>query len=81
VVPHFPDINVTFSGHTHGMQFGFEIRGWFKWSPIQYVYRQWAGLYTRGKQFLYVNRGLGFLGYPGRVGILPEITVMTLHRQ
>ncbi len=81
VVPHFPDIHITFSGHTHGMQFGFEIPGWFKWSPIQYVYRQWAGLYQRGKQFLYVNRGLGFLGYPGRVGILPEITVLTLHRR
>lgn len=72
------DIDVTFSGHTHGMQFGIEIPGWFKWSPVKYVYKQWAGLYQKGKNFLYVNRGLGFLGYPGRVGILPEITVIEL---
>jgi len=71
------DIQATFSGHTHGMQFGVEIPG-FRWSPIQYVYRQWAGLYRQGRQFLYVNRGFGFLGYPGRVGILPEITVIEL---
>ncbi|MEM9823637.1 MAG: metallophosphoesterase, partial [Bacteroidota bacterium] len=74
VVKHFGDIDITFSGHTHGMQFGFEIPGCFKWSPVKYVYKQWAGLYQEGKQFLYVNRGFGFLGYPGRVGILPEIT-------
>ena len=72
------DIDMTFSGHTHGMQFGIEIPGWFKWSPVKYAYKQWAGLYQRGKQYLYVNRGLGFLGYPGRVGILPEITVIEL---
>ncbi len=72
------DIDVTFSGHTHGMQFGIEIPGWIKWSPVKYAYKQWAGLYTQGKQHLYVNRGLGFLGYPGRVGILPEITVVTV---
>lgn len=78
VVPSFQDIDITFSGHTHGMQFGIEIPGWFKWSPVQYVYRQWAGLYQNGKQYLYVNRGLGFLGYAGRVGILPEITVVEL---
>ena len=72
------DIDLTFSGHTHGMQFGIEIPGWFKWSPVKYAYKQWAGLYKRGTQYLYVNRGLGFLGYPGRVGILPEITVITL---
>lgn len=73
-----PDIFLTLSGHTHGMQFGVEIPGWIKWSPIQYVYKQWAGLYNRGSQYLYVNRGLGFLGYPGRVGILPEITLLEL---
>jgi len=72
------DIDITFSGHTHGMQFGIEIPGWFKWSPVKYAYKQWAGLYKKGKQYLYVNRGLGSLGYPGRVGILPEITVIEL---
>ena len=74
----YPDIDLTFSGHTHGMQFGIEIPG-FRWSPSKYIYKQWADLYQEGKQFLYVNRGLGFLGYPGRVGILPEITVVELY--
>ncbi|MES2590534.1 MAG: metallophosphoesterase [Bacteroidota bacterium] len=74
----YKDIDITFSGHTHGFQFGIEIPG-FKWSPSQYVYKQWAGLYQQQNQYLYVNRGLGFLGYPGRVGILPEITVMELY--
>ncbi|MCB0641956.1 MAG: metallophosphoesterase, partial [Phaeodactylibacter sp.] len=78
VLKDYPEIQLTFSGHTHGMQFGVEIPGWIKWSPIQYMYKQWAGLYRQGEQFLYVNRGLGFLGYPGRVGILPEITVLEL---
>jgi len=78
VVPQFKDVQLTLSGHTHGMQFGVEIPGFIKWSPIRFMYRQWAGLYQRGDQFLYVNRGLGFLGYPGRVGILPEITVLEL---
>ncbi|MEJ7821929.1 MAG: metallophosphoesterase [Chitinophagaceae bacterium] len=73
----YPDIDLTLSGHTHGMQFGVEIPG-FKWSPVQYVYKQWAGLYEKGQQKLYVNRGFGFIGYPGRVGILPEITVIEL---
>ena len=77
VTPNHPDIAATFSGHTHGMQFGIEIPG-FKWSPSQYIYKNWAGLYAEKNQQLYVNRGLGFLGYPGRVGILPEITVFTL---
>lgn len=72
-----PDIAVTFSGHTHGMQFGIEIPG-FKWSPSKYLYPQWAGLYRKNQQQIYVNRGLGFLGYPGRIGILPEITVFEL---
>jgi len=80
VVPDFPEIDITFSGHTHGMQFGVEIPGWLKWSPIQYVYEQWAGLYQQGRQYLYVNRGLGFIGYPGRVGILPEISLIELER-
>ena len=80
VISQFKDIAVTFSGHTHGMQFGVEIPGWFKWSPIKYVYKDWAGIYRHDKQYLYVNRGLGFLGYPGRVGILPEITVIDFKR-
>jgi len=73
----YPDISLMLSGHTHGMQFGFE-NPFFKWSPVQWMYRQWAGLYEAGNQKLYVNRGFGFLGYPGRVGILPEITVIEL---
>jgi predicted MPP superfamily phosphohydrolase len=70
----FKDIDLTLSGHTHGFQFGIEIPGWLKWSPSKYVYKQWAGMYQEGDQHLYVNRGFGMLGYPGRVGILPEIT-------
>ncbi len=75
VIPYYSDIDLMLSGHTHGMQFGVEIPG-FKWSPVQYIYKQWAGLYKNNKQMLYVNRGFGFIGYPGRVGILPEITVI-----
>ena len=77
VRPQYPDIDLMLSGHTHGMQFGVEIPG-IKWSPIQYMYPEWAGLYRQGHQCLYVNRGFGFLGYPGRVGILPEITLIEL---
>jgi uncharacterized protein len=77
VRPKYGDIDLTLAGHTHGMQFGIEIPG-FKWSPVKYVYTQWAGLYEEGKQKLYVNRGYGFIGYPGRVGILPEITLIEL---
>ncbi|GAA4442395.1 metallophosphoesterase [Pontibacter saemangeumensis] len=77
--PKYNDIDLTLSGHTHGMQFGVNIPGW-KWSPVQYVYKQWAGLYKNGRQHLYVNTGLGFLGYPGRVGFLPEITVFELKK-
>ncbi len=73
----YQDIDLMLAGHTHGMQFGVEIP-FFKWSPAQYMYKQWAGLYQDGKQSLYVNRGFGFLGYPGRVGIMPEITVIQL---
>ena len=78
VITEFKDIAITFSGHTHGFQFGVEIPGFIQWSPIQYVYKQWAGLYKNGNQMLYVNRGLGHLGYPGRVGILPEVTLIEL---
>jgi predicted MPP superfamily phosphohydrolase len=71
------DVDAMFAGHTHGMQFG--VRGEnFQWSPAQYIYKEWAGLYTEGQKQLYVNVGYGFLGYPGRVGILPEITIFEL---
>ncbi len=80
IVNQNPDIGITFSGHTHGFQFGFEIPGVGRWSPGSMIYDQWAGLYKKGKQYLYVNRGLGYLGYPGRVGILPEISLLTLRR-
>lgn len=81
VLQKFKDIAITFSGHTHGMQFGLEFGKFFKWSPAKYIYKQWAGLYRKGTQYLYVNRGFGFLGYPGRVGILPEITVIDLENK
>jgi uncharacterized protein len=71
----YADIDLMLAGHTHGMQFGLE-NPYFKWSPVQWMYHQWAGLYEDGKQKLYVNRGYGFIGYPGRVGIMPEITVI-----
>lgn len=71
------DMDVMFAGHTHGMQFGVEVLG-IKWSPVQYFYKQWAGLYHQEQQALYVNRGYGFLGFPGRVGMPPEITIFTL---
>jgi len=77
--PDYGDIDLMLAGHTHGFQFGVEIGG-FKWSPAQYLYKQWADHYQEGDQHLYVNRGFGFLGYPGRVGILPEITVLELKR-
>lgn len=80
VTRQYPDIDITFSGHTHGMQFGVELPG-FKWSPVKWVYKHWAGLYEQGQQKLYVNRGFGFIGYPGRVGILPEITLVELGKQ
>ncbi|VAW26017.1 Putative phosphoesterase, partial [hydrothermal vent metagenome] len=79
VRPNHPDIDLMLAGHTHGFQFGVEI-GNFRWSPSQYIYKQWADLYQKGNQQIYVNRGFGFLGYPGRVGILPEITVLELVR-
>jgi predicted MPP superfamily phosphohydrolase len=77
VRPKYSDIDLMLAGHTHGMQFGVELP-WFKWSPVQYIYKQWAGLYEEKDQKLYVNRGFGFIGYPGRVGILPEITLIEL---
>ena len=77
--PEFPGIDVTFAGHTHGFQMGIEV-GDFRWSPSQYVYKQWAGLYQQGQQYLYVNRGFGTIGYPGRVGMPPELTVIELKR-
>ena len=77
ILPEYSSIDLMLSGHTHGMQFGLE-NPYFKWSPVQWMYKQWAGLYEQGAQKLYVNRGYGFIGYPGRVGILPEITVIEL---
>jgi predicted MPP superfamily phosphohydrolase len=77
VLNKYNDIDLMLSGHTHGMQFGVEVP-WLRWSPVQYVYKQWAGLYESGHQKLYVNRGFGFIGYPGRVGILPEISLLEL---
>ena len=72
--------HLTLSGHTHGMQFGIEIPGWIKWSPAKWRYKQWAGIYTELDQHINVNRGFGYLGYPGRVGIWPEITVIELKK-
>ena len=77
---HPKHINLTLSGHTHGMQFGIEIPGFFKWSLAQYMYKQWAGLYEEFGRYIYVNRGFGFHAYPGRVGIMPEITVFELKK-
>jgi uncharacterized protein len=77
---HESNIHVTLSGHTHGMQMGIEIPG-IKWSPIQYRYPKWAGLYEENKRYLYINRGFGVLGFRGRVGIWPEITQITLKRE
>lgn len=77
VLKEYPQIDVMFSGHTHGSQFGIETER-FKWSPVQYLYEEWDGLYQQNNQQLYVNVGYGFLGYPGRVGILPEITIFEL---
>lgn len=81
VIPHAYPFHLTLSGHTHGFQFGIEIPGWIKWSPIQWRYKQWAGIYENKEQKLNVNRGFGYLAYPGRVGIWPEITVITLKKK
>lgn len=77
---HHQHVNLTLAGHTHGAQFGIELKN-FKWSPIKYIYKQWAGLYAKDGKYLYVNRGFGFLGLKGRVGIWPEIAVLTLKRR
>ena len=79
IIKDYPNIDLTLSGHTHGMQFGIDIAG-IKWSPVQYFYKEWAGLYKKNNQYLYTNRGLGFIGYHGRVGILPEISVIELRK-
>ncbi|MET0461665.1 MAG: metallophosphoesterase [Chitinophagaceae bacterium] len=78
-IDHHQHVHLTLAGHTHGMQFGIELFG-FKWSPIKYVYKQWAGLYEQDGKYLYVNRGFGYHGLKGRVGMWPEITVLTLKR-
>ena len=77
ILPHPKHFHLTLSGHTHGSQIGIETK-WIKWTPVQYYYPRWAGLYQEAKQYLYVNRGLGFFGYAGRIGIPPEITLITL---
>ena len=79
VLPHQLPIHLTLSGHTHGMQFGVETKG-FKWSPVKYRYPRWAGRYDQDGQTLYVNRGFGFIGFSGRVGIWPEVTLITLRK-
>lgn len=81
VVDHDMNFNLTMSGHTHGMQVGFDIKKIIKWSPVKYKYPKWAGLYESNQQYLYVNKGFGFLGFPGRVGMWPEITVFELKHQ
>ena len=80
VIPHPFKIHLTLSGHTHGMQFGIEIPGVIKWSPAKWRYKQWAGVYGENKQYLNVNRGFGYLAYPGRVGMWPEVSVITLSK-
>ena len=77
VLPKYPQIDMAFAGHTHGMQMGVQTPD-FQWSPVEYIYKEWAGLYREGHQQLYVNVGYGFIGVPGRVGILPEITIFEL---
>lgn len=80
VIPDIEKFHLTLSGHTHGMQFGIEIPGLVKWSPIKWRYNQWAGIYKKEGQYINVNRGFGYLAFPGRVGIWPEITVITLKK-
>ena len=81
VLPHPFPFHLTLSGHTHGMQFGIDIHGIIKWSPAKWRYKQWAGIYNQGQQYLNVNRGFGYLAYPGRVGIWPEISLITLKKK
>lgn len=80
IVNHQQKYQLTLSGHTHGMQFGFDIPRVLEWSPAEYIYREWGGLYNKGHQYIYVNRGFGFHAYSGRVGIWPEITVLELKK-
>lgn len=77
VVQEFPQVDLTLSGHTHGMQMGMDFAR-FKASPARMIYKHWAGLYRKGSQYLYVNRGLGFFGFPARLGVYPEVTVLEL---
>lgn len=81
ILAHPKNIQLTLSGHTHGSQFGIDIPGFIKWSPVQYIYKQWAGLYEKGRKYLYVNRGFGYHAYMGRTGIWPEITVIEMRRK
>ena len=81
VKSHRTHFHLTLSGHTHGMQFGIEIPGWVKWSPAKWRYKYWAGIYEEAGQYINVNRGFGFLAYPVRVGIWPEISVITLKKK
>ena len=80
VKEHPNTIHLTLSGHTHGMQFGIEIPGWIKWSPVKFMYPKWAGLYEENKRYLHVNRGFGYIAFPGRVGMWPEVTLLELRR-
>jgi len=80
VKKHPKKYHLTMSGHTHGMQFGIEIPGWLKWSPVQYRYKHWAGIYEEAGRYINVNRGFGYLAYPGRIGIWPEISVIELKK-
>jgi len=80
VVKEYTDIDLMVAGHTHGMQFGIEI-GNLRWSPAKFMYDEWADLYRAENQYLYVNRGFGFIGYPGRIGIRPELTILELHKE
>jgi predicted MPP superfamily phosphohydrolase len=77
ILKKYPDIDATFSGHTHGMQFGIDSK-YLRWSPVKYMYKEFADLYQENEQYLYVNRGFGYLGYPGRLGFYPEITLFEL---
>ena len=80
VKSHPKNLDLTLSGHTHGMQMGIEVKG-FRWSPAKYIYKHWAGMYSQANKYLYVNRGFGYLGVPMRAGIWPEITVIELKKK
>ncbi|MGB0869698.1 MAG: metallophosphoesterase [Flavobacteriales bacterium] len=81
IIKHEHPLQLTLSGHTHGMQMGIEIPGWIKWSPIKYRYKRWAGIYKENNKYININRGFGFLAFPGRIGIWPEITVLELKKR